>query len=231
MGPHMEINLMQAVNKSQQRGASRYCAKNAHELLIKDSIPVVEDSITIRNNRRCEGSSARRLNIDGASQENNNYTYHDMQDVNKSQQRGATSSYGKNVCELMLKHSVPVGEDSIIIRNNRRHTLSEGRCIRCKMMASVVEVDRLLRPEGKLIVRDNNVENIYEVEKALRSMHWNLRLTYSKNMKGLLCNGKIVPVHGKVYTVVVIKIPRTKMLRSCRLRKTCGFDMALLWDG
>ncbi|GJZ81338.1 callose synthase 2-like protein, partial [Tanacetum coccineum] len=119
--------LSEAVNKSQQRGASRYCAKNAHELLIKDSIPVVEDSITIRNKRSLcfvgMGSSARRLNIDAASQENNNYTYHDMQ-------------------EAYIKR-------------------------RCKMMASVVEVDRLLRPEGKLIVRDNNVETIYEVEKAL----------------------------------------------------------------
>ena len=53
-------------------------------------------------------------------------------------------------------------------------------------MALVAEVDRLLRPEGKLIVRDS-VETINEVEKAMRSMHWKVRLTYSKDMEGLLC--------------------------------------------
>ncbi|GKE35091.1 probable methyltransferase PMT26 [Tanacetum coccineum] len=164
--------LLIKVSNGVRAGTVQECRNE--QLMYGVSMPVVEDSITIRNKQRCEGSSARRLNIDGASHENNNYTYHDMQDVNKSQQLGATSSYGKNVCELMLKHLVPVGEDSIIIRNNRRHTLSEGRCIRCKRMALVVEVDRLLRPEGKLIVRENNVETIYKVEKALRSMHWNL---------------------------------------------------------
>nr|GEV26465.1 probable methyltransferase PMT26 [Tanacetum cinerariifolium] len=57
---------------------------------------------------------------------------------------------------------------------------------KCNVMALVAEVDRLLRPEGRLIVRDN-VESINEVEKALRSMHWNVRLTYSKDIEGLLC--------------------------------------------
>lgn len=52
-------------------------------------------------------------------------------------------------------------------------------------MAVVVEVDRILRPEGKLIVRDN-VETISELENIVRSMHWEVRMTYSKDKEGLL---------------------------------------------
>lgn len=59
-------------------------------------------------------------------------------------------------------------------------------CYRCNITALVVEVDRLLRPEGTLIVRDN-VETMNEVENTLRSMHWEVRLTYSKDTEGLLC--------------------------------------------
>ncbi|XP_077224121.1 S-adenosyl-L-methionine-dependent methyltransferases superfamily protein [Tasmannia lanceolata] len=57
---------------------------------------------------------------------------------------------------------------------------------RCKLVSVVAEVDRLLRPEGKLIVRDN-VETINEVENMARSMQWEIRLTYSKDKEGLLC--------------------------------------------
>ncbi|KAJ8772500.1 hypothetical protein K2173_027677 [Erythroxylum novogranatense] len=57
---------------------------------------------------------------------------------------------------------------------------------RCNLVAVVVEVDRILRPEGKLIVRDN-VETINELENLVRSMQWEIRLTYSKDKEGLLC--------------------------------------------
>ncbi|KAJ9551112.1 hypothetical protein OSB04_015157 [Centaurea solstitialis] len=57
---------------------------------------------------------------------------------------------------------------------------------KCNMTALVAEVDRILRPEGKLIVRDT-VETIDEVENMLRSMNWEVRLTYSKDKEGLLC--------------------------------------------
>lgn len=50
-------------------------------------------------------------------------------------------------------------------------------------------MDRILRPEGKLIVRDN-VEAITELEGVLRSMHWEIRMTYSKDNEGLLCAQK-----------------------------------------
>nr|QTZ19526.1 putative methyltransferase PMT26 [Bixa orellana]QTZ19527.1 putative methyltransferase PMT26 [Bixa orellana] len=57
---------------------------------------------------------------------------------------------------------------------------------RCNLAAVVAEVDRILRPEGKLIVRDE-VETITELEKLVRSMQWELRMTYSKDKEGLLC--------------------------------------------
>lgn len=53
-------------------------------------------------------------------------------------------------------------------------------------MAVVAEVDRLLRPEGKLIVRDS-VEIINELENMVKSMQWEVRMTYSKENEGLLC--------------------------------------------
>jgi hypothetical protein len=53
-------------------------------------------------------------------------------------------------------------------------------------MAVVAEVDRILRPEGKLIVRDN-VETIREVENMAKSLQWEIRLIYSNGNEGLLC--------------------------------------------
>ncbi|XP_057973553.1 probable methyltransferase PMT24 [Malania oleifera] len=60
---------------------------------------------------------------------------------------------------------------------------------RCKLEAVIAEVDRILRPEGKLILRDN-METIGEVERMVRSLHWEIRLTYSKDNEGLICAQK-----------------------------------------
>ncbi|KAL8222901.1 hypothetical protein R6Q57_020300 [Mikania cordata] len=57
---------------------------------------------------------------------------------------------------------------------------------KCNMTALVAEVDRILRPEGKLIIRDT-VDVMNEVENMVRSMNWEVRLTYSKDKEGLLC--------------------------------------------
>lgn len=57
---------------------------------------------------------------------------------------------------------------------------------RCNFVAFVTEVDRMLRPGGKLIVRDK-VETIGELETMYKSMHWEVRMTYSKDKEGLLC--------------------------------------------
>ncbi|KAM7259287.1 hypothetical protein ACFE04_015028 [Oxalis oulophora] len=56
---------------------------------------------------------------------------------------------------------------------------------RCNVVALVTEVDRILRPEGKLIVRDET-SVINELETIFKSMHWEVRMTYSKTNEGLL---------------------------------------------
>ncbi|CAL1379800.1 unnamed protein product [Linum trigynum] len=56
---------------------------------------------------------------------------------------------------------------------------------KCKIVPLVVEVDRILRPEGKLIIRDTT-EIVREVERILRSMQWEIRMTYNKDNEGLL---------------------------------------------
>lgn len=49
----------------------------------------------------------------------------------------------------------------------------------------MAEVDRIVRPGGKLIVRDES-STIGEVENLLKSLHWEVRLTFSKNQEGML---------------------------------------------
>ncbi|KAK8449972.1 hypothetical protein SEVIR_7G294200v4 [Setaria viridis] len=60
---------------------------------------------------------------------------------------------------------------------------------RCELLPVIVEVDRILRPEGKLIVRDDRA-TVEEVESIARSLHWEVRMTVSEQGEGLLCVGK-----------------------------------------
>uniref|UniRef100_A0A0E0MKA7 Methyltransferase n=1 Tax=Oryza punctata TaxID=4537 RepID=A0A0E0MKA7_ORYPU len=60
---------------------------------------------------------------------------------------------------------------------------------RCKLLPVMVEVDRILRPEGKLIVRDGR-DTAVEVESILRSLHWEVRMTVSKQGEMMLCAKK-----------------------------------------
>ncbi|KAL4278050.1 hypothetical protein GQ457_03G032240 [Hibiscus cannabinus] len=57
---------------------------------------------------------------------------------------------------------------------------------RCKLVTVIAEVDRILRPEGKLIVRDNS-KTISEVESMAKSLQWEILRIYSKDNEGLLC--------------------------------------------
>ncbi|KAI4317083.1 hypothetical protein L6164_024992 [Bauhinia variegata] len=56
---------------------------------------------------------------------------------------------------------------------------------RCNLVGVVAEIDRILRPEGKLIIRDK-VETINELESMMRAMQWEVHMTYSKDEEGLL---------------------------------------------
>ncbi|KAF8642713.1 hypothetical protein HU200_067090 [Digitaria exilis] len=57
---------------------------------------------------------------------------------------------------------------------------------RCKLLAVFAEVDRVLRPYGKLIVRDT-ADTINELESMAKSLQWEVRMTYTKGNEGLLC--------------------------------------------
>lgn len=52
-------------------------------------------------------------------------------------------------------------------------------------MGVMAEVDRILRPEGKLIVRDK-IDVVSEIESIAKSLHWEIRMMYSKDNEGLI---------------------------------------------
>lgn len=60
---------------------------------------------------------------------------------------------------------------------------------RCKVLPVVVEVDRILRPNGKLIVRDDK-KTVDEIQGVVRSLQWEVRMTVSKNKEAMLCARK-----------------------------------------
>ncbi|KAH9758697.1 hypothetical protein WN944_008718 [Citrus x changshan-huyou] len=61
---------------------------------------------------------------------------------------------------------------------------------RCRQPVSiVVEMDRILRPGGWAIVRDK-VEILDPLEGILRSLHWEIRMTYAQDKEGILCAQK-----------------------------------------
>uniref|UniRef100_A0A0D9XPV5 Methyltransferase n=1 Tax=Leersia perrieri TaxID=77586 RepID=A0A0D9XPV5_9ORYZ len=60
---------------------------------------------------------------------------------------------------------------------------------RCNVLPVVVEVDRILRPNGKLIVRDDK-QTVDEIQGIVRSLQWEVRMTVSKNREAMLCARK-----------------------------------------
>ncbi|KAF6156176.1 hypothetical protein GIB67_007993 [Kingdonia uniflora] len=56
---------------------------------------------------------------------------------------------------------------------------------RCKLEPVIAEVDRIVRPGGKFIVRDD-ASIIGEVENMLKSLHWEIHLAFSKDQDGIL---------------------------------------------
>ncbi|KAL6658491.1 hypothetical protein ACP70R_004077 [Stipagrostis hirtigluma subsp. patula] len=60
---------------------------------------------------------------------------------------------------------------------------------RCKVLPVVVEADRVLRPNGKLIVRDDR-ETVDEVQRVVRSLQWEVRMAVSKSNQAMLCARK-----------------------------------------
>lgn len=76
----------------------------------------------------------------------------------------------------VLPHSLSLGPSK---------TLPEFVFWRCKLPPVMAEVDRIVRPGGKIIVRDES-DAIGEVENLLKSLHWEVHLTFSKDKEGIL---------------------------------------------
>lgn len=58
---------------------------------------------------------------------------------------------------------------------------------RCKQpVGIVVEMDRLLRPNGWAIIRDK-VEILDPLEGIFRSLHWEICMTYNQDKEGIMC--------------------------------------------
>ncbi|KAJ0963313.1 hypothetical protein J5N97_028435 [Dioscorea zingiberensis] len=58
---------------------------------------------------------------------------------------------------------------------------------RCKQPISIiVEMDRILRPGGWAIIRDKLVI-LNPLEEILKSLHWEIRMTYGKDKEGIMC--------------------------------------------
>ncbi|KAL2894053.1 putative methyltransferase PMT26 [Bienertia sinuspersici] len=55
---------------------------------------------------------------------------------------------------------------------------------RCNIVSVMAEVDRILRPGGRLIVRDD-AETISEVGRMAKSLHW--KITHNDGNEGLVC--------------------------------------------
>ncbi|XP_019464587.1 PREDICTED: probable methyltransferase PMT26 isoform X3 [Lupinus angustifolius] len=81
---------------------------------------------------------------------------------------------------------------------------------RCNFEAVVAEIDRVLRPEGTLIVRDT-VETITELENLVKSMQWEVRMSSSKDNEGILSVQKSMWRPKEVETLEYsIGVPRVR---------------------
>ncbi|KAK9757486.1 hypothetical protein RND81_01G165400 [Saponaria officinalis] len=71
---------------------------------------------------------------------------------------------------------------------------------RCSLIAVMAEVDRILRPGGVLIVRDD-AETVSEVESMANSLHWKIKFTYSKANDNVFCVEKTMWRPSDVETI------------------------------
>eukprot|EP00252_Welwitschia_mirabilis_P003707 TRINITY_DN13764_c0_g1_i1.p1 TRINITY_DN13764_c0_g1~~TRINITY_DN13764_c0_g1_i1.p1 ORF type:complete len:202 (-),score=21.60 TRINITY_DN13764_c0_g1_i1:96-626(-) len=57
---------------------------------------------------------------------------------------------------------------------------------RCQILPVMAEVDRILRPGGSLILRDK-LDTFNELEDIVKSLHWKMTFTYSREDEGIFC--------------------------------------------
>ncbi|XP_023750834.1 probable methyltransferase PMT27 [Lactuca sativa] len=62
---------------------------------------------------------------------------------------------------------------------------------RCNIKSVMAEVDRILRPGGNLIARDES-SMIMEIEKVLKSLHWEVNSTFTNKQEGIISGRKSI---------------------------------------
>ncbi|XP_020595173.1 probable methyltransferase PMT28 [Phalaenopsis equestris] len=63
---------------------------------------------------------------------------------------------------------------------------------RCKQpIAILVEMDRILRPGGWVIIRDK-AEILNPIEKIFKTLHYNITLTFTQDREGIICVQKTI---------------------------------------
>jgi len=100
--------------------------------------------------------------------------------------------------------------------------------LRCKLVAVMAEVDRIIRPGGKLIVRDEST-TLGEVETLLKSLHW--EIIYSKIQEGMLCakRGKWRPDSVALWWSGTEQ--NSKWFNSrCALKQSCAVAVTCIWS-
>ncbi|XP_057532140.1 probable methyltransferase PMT26 isoform X2 [Amaranthus tricolor] len=70
---------------------------------------------------------------------------------------------------------------------------------RCNIVSVMAEVDRILRPGGRLIVRDN-VVTMAQIGSMAKTLHW--KIIYRNNNEGVLCVMKTLWRPSEVETIV-----------------------------
>ncbi|XP_024362472.1 probable methyltransferase PMT23 [Physcomitrium patens] len=65
------------------------------------------------------------------------------------------------------------------------HLITSVKAKECSIVHLMMEMDRILRPDGWAIFRDEK-SNLVEVEEILKSLHWDVKLSFSKQNEELL---------------------------------------------
>ncbi|KAL0733559.1 hypothetical protein Bca4012_009769 [Brassica carinata] len=75
---------------------------------------------------------------------------------------------------------------------------------RCSLVSVMAEVERILRPQGTFIVRDD-METIGEIEKMVKSLKWNVRMAHSKDGEGVISVQKSLWCTTEIETITSAK--------------------------
>lgn len=70
---------------------------------------------------------------------------------------------------------------------------------RCNIVSVMAEVDRILRPGGRLIIRDND-ETMTRIWSMAKTLHW--KIIYRNTNEGVLCIMKTLWRPSEVETIV-----------------------------